>query len=117
MSAFWLNFSSEKKWTVVDCANSSCPQKFQVVGCPRSEFFSFAVETSAPKSQTGPDFLTCLLLQAARSPPFLLAPPPLVSLPIFPVVLFLFLFDGSLKLERSPFNFQTMIYLIVCGTY
>jgi hypothetical protein len=89
------------------------------VGCPRSEFFSFAVETSALKSQTGPEFFTCLLLQAARSPPFLLAPLPRSASPfsLLSVALFLFLFDGSLTLGRSPVNFQTMIYLIVFGTY
>jgi hypothetical protein len=111
MSAFWLN---GLLWTARIQAAHKIFKLWAVQGL---NFFSFAVETSAPKCQTGPDFFTCLLLQAARSPPFLLAHPPPVSLPIFPVALFLFLFDGSLKLERSPFNFQTTIYLIVFGTY
>jgi hypothetical protein len=71
MSPFWVNFSSEKKWTARIQAAHKIFKLWAVQG---PEFFSFALETSAPKSQTGPEFFTCLLLQAARSPRFLLAP-------------------------------------------
>ncbi len=88
--------STSPPWRWTAWMSLKLPTEFKILDCPRPEFF-WSAENFCPWLLKKRFPMSCIYLHTPRPLPFLLS------------LFNLFLLDGSLKLERSPFKLRTVL--------